>query len=59
MKVDASNLVRKCPASATVVPTHHGKSLGFKKRIFQAWKLIANDCCHEMSWNSTNSNGFF
>jgi len=39
------------------VPTHAGKSwkvLKFKKEIFQAWKVIENDCVHGKSWNYTN-----
>jgi len=32
----------------------HGKSLKFKKEIFQAWKDMENDCGHGKSWNSTS-----
>jgi len=27
------------------------KVIEFKKEIFQAWKVMENDCDHEKSWN--------
>lgn len=36
------------------VPVRPGKSWNLRKKIFQAWKVMGNDCGHGNWWNSTN-----
>jgi len=33
---------------------HPGRSWNLKKGIFQAWKVLENDCGHGKSWNFSN-----